>query len=153
MSAGCASTGATFPGATGLTVIEELFGSLRLPSLAETVALYGEPVASPVTGARWTTPRDRETVTNVGPDTIVYWSGSPSGSVALKICSAVPPSVTVMSAGCVRAGARFVLVTVTVRDLESLSEPSLADTVAAAVPESEKPGAKWMVPVVSFVVV
>src|SRR5438105_4208341 len=56
--------------------------------------------------------------------------------------------------GCARTGGRFVAVTVMVNDFVSLSEPSLADTDAVEDPiGSEAPAARWMFPVVAFVVV
>jgi len=77
---------------------------------------------------------------------------SPSGSVALRACStSLPPSPSYWRAA--SAQEPITLFTVTVSALESLSEPSLADTVADAVPESENPGARWILPVVGLVVV
>jgi len=52
-----------------------------------------------------------------------------------------------------KAGGRFTLFTVTVSVLSLFKEPSLARTVAAAVPASENPGIRWILPVVAFVVV
>ena len=58
-----------------------------------------------------------------------------------------------MSAIALSVGARFTFETVTWKGLVSLSEPSLAEAEAAYVPASVKPGARWMLPVVAFVVV
>ena len=52
-----------------------------------------------------------------------------------------------------KVGARFTLFTVIVRVLSLFNEPSLARTVAGAVPAFVNPGARWMFPVVGFVVV
>src|SRR4051812_29004886 len=59
-----------------------------------------------------------------------------------------------MFAGCARTGARFVAVTLMVNDFVSLAVPSLADTDAVWDPTgSDAPAARWMFPVVAFVVV
>src|SRR5882762_11421941 len=52
-----------------------------------------------------------------------------------------------MFAGCASTGFWFTLLTVTVNDLPSDSEPSVALTDTVAVPASENPGAKATFPV------
>ena len=52
-----------------------------------------------------------------------------------------------MLVGWFSTGARFTLLTVIVSPLVSFKLPSLARTLAAAVPASENPGARWMFPV------
>jgi hypothetical protein len=52
-----------------------------------------------------------------------------------------------MLVGWLSVGARFVFVTVIVSPFVSVNEPSLARTLAAAVPASVNPGARWMLPV------
>src|SRR5882672_1834494 len=52
-----------------------------------------------------------------------------------------------MFSGWVRTGGRFTLFTVIERDWVVAANPSVARTVAPAIPASLKPGASWMVPV------
>src|SRR5689334_25401737 len=58
-----------------------------------------------------------------------------------------------MFAGWFSVGAWFALFTVIVRLFWLFNVASAAWTVAAAVPASENPGARWMLPVVALVVV
>ncbi len=86
------------------------------------------------------------TVTNEGPVTFVNVSASPSGSEPVMTWSTINPSITVVFEIAFSVGARLLLFTVIVSDLSSNREPSLARTVAPAVPASENPGAKWRFP-------
>src|SRR5437870_2077780 len=83
---------------------------------------------------------------NAGP-VCVNVIASPSGSVALNVWFAVEPAATVMLLSGVRTTGRSTLFTVTVKDLPSLSEPSLAETDTDAVPASENPGERATFPV------
>src|SRR5207249_1783463 len=85
-------------------------------------------------------------VMNAGPDDVNVIA-SPSGSVALIPWSAVAPAATDMFAIAANVGGPGTLLTVIVSDFSSLRLPSLARTVAWAVPASKNPGARWMLPV------
>src|SRR5262247_3813268 len=99
MSFGCVRTGGRF---VPITVIVKVWVLVIAgdPDEAVTVALYGEPPASPKFGAMWMFPF---TVPAVGTDVSVAKLGSvadnvitsPSASVALTATSAVAPSATV----------------------------------------------------------
>src|SRR6266550_34635 len=86
------------------------------------------------------------TVMKMGPKYLENVRGSPSGSLAVIVWSAVEPSATVISAIGFRTGARQSLVTVMENDWSLLRKPSLARAVAVKVPASVNPGAKWMFP-------
>src|SRR2546422_881277 len=83
---------------------------------------------------------------NAGP-VCVNVIASPSGSEALNAWFAVEPAATVMLLSGVRTTGRSTLFTVTVKVLPSDAAPSLALTDTDAVPASEKPGARFTVPV------
>src|SRR6267154_6150205 len=94
------------------------------------------------------------TVMKTGPAVFENASAFPSASVATIFWSAVPPSVTVMSAIAARTGADWhPSHTVIVNAPSAFRLPSLARTVAPAVPASANPGARWIFPVVGEVVV
>src|SRR2546425_3034913 len=104
---------------TLLTVIVSDFSSLKLPSLARTVA--GAATASNDPGARWMFPVPVPvpgvtvvTVIYAGPATFENVRASPSGSVPVIAWSAVAPSSTVMFAGCANVGAKLGAATTTV---------------------------------------
>ena len=128
-----------------MTKMVKDFVSLAMPSVTLTDALCVP--ASPETGARWTTPEVSATVMKDGPVTFWNWSASPSASVPLRVCSEIFPSTTVISVGCARTGAWLIVFTVIWKDLSLFRLPSVARTVAEAVPMSESPGARWTFPV------
>src|SRR6266446_663925 len=138
------------------TVIVSVLLSVSDPSLAVTVAPYVPESVKP--GARWMLPDVAlvvVTVMNAGPAAFVnvrVFAASASVAFAVIVVSAVP-SVPLAVAGAVIAGCWFTLFTVIVSVLLFVSDPSLAVTVAPYVPESVKPGARWMLPDVALVVV
>src|SRR2546426_115234 len=122
-----------------LTVIVSDLLSAAMPSLTATVATKVPEPAQSNAGARWMFPVAVPvpglvvvTVMNAGPATIANVSGSPSGSLAVKVWTAVEPSFTVIFAGWERLGPEgCAMFTVIVNDLGSLlRSPSLTRTVA-----------------------
>ncbi len=96
------------------------------------------------------------TVMKAGPVSLAKVKTSPSGSVAVIVWSSVAFSATVMSAGCVRVGARFDGTngfTVTWKMCVSLSAPSEAWAWTVNTPWSPMPGATCTLPVVGVPVV
>src|SRR2546427_10304182 len=83
------------------------------------------------------------------PRSHAYVSGSPSGSDEVEPSKFTgTPTIPVYGPPGFAVGHRFMWGrTVIVKLLESVRLPSLAETVAAYVPSSERPGARWMLPV------
>src|SRR5882672_2306288 len=116
---------------TLFTVIWNVFSSERLPSLARTVA---DLVPASLKPGSNRTVEGVEMLMYTGPATTVYKSGSVSGSVAVRTCSAVAPSFTVMLAGCVSTGARLTFWIVSTVVLLLVSVPSAANQVMVLAP-------------------
>src|SRR5262245_5621588 len=153
MLAGTVRRGARF---TSFTVTMKDFVSVEKPSVTPIVAEAVPASRNP--GARRTFPTPVPvppvivvTVTYAGPDTLLNVREYPSGSVAVRVWSAVAPSFTVMFAGWLRVGGRHESVIVNGRSACRI--PSLARAAAGKVPVSPGGGARWMFPVVEEVVV
>src|SRR6266850_399478 len=116
---------------TLFTVIWNVLSSKRLPSLARTVA---DLVPASLKPGSNRTVEGREMLMYTGPASTVYKSGSVSGSVAVRTCSAVAPSFTVMLAGCVSTGARLTFWIVSTVVLLLVSVPSAANQVMVLAP-------------------
>src|SRR5258708_6744601 len=115
-------------------------------SVTRTVAAAVPTSGAP--GARWMFPVPAPvpgvvvvTVMNAGPDVFENVRALPSGSVPVITWSAVAPALTVMFAGWLSVGARFVFAIVRVVEAEfAPPTPSSTCQLIVWVPASEKPG-------------